>query len=92
VSILVNGIPIDDSQHFSQGDPLAPFAFATITEGLYRVITKVVADGKFKEYKGLGGKFNRRYNFVVRVLLGELWCTKAIQRGFDILYLPHPDK
>lgn len=56
VSILVNGSPIDDSRikrDFRQGDPLVPFVFASIIEGLYRLVTKVVADGKFKEYKGL---------------------------------------
>jgi hypothetical protein len=56
VSILVNSSPIDDSQimrDFRQGDPLVPFAFAAIIEGLYRLVMKVVADGKFTEYKVL---------------------------------------
>jgi len=56
--ILVSGSPIDDDQikqNFRRGDPLTPFAFSAIIEGLYRLVTEVVADGKFKEYKVLTG-------------------------------------
>eukprot|EP00253_Pinus_taeda_P012272 PITA_12272 len=50
-SILVNGapsIPFTPSRGIRQGDPLSPFLFVIIMEGLSRTIAKKKAEGKIK--------------------------------------------
>ncbi|GAU25336.1 hypothetical protein TSUD_375990 [Trifolium subterraneum] len=53
MSILVNGSPTDDfkvGRGLHQGDPLSPFLFLILAEGLTGLMRKVVELGKFRGY------------------------------------------
>lgn len=54
LSVLVNGSPTEEvniKRGLKQGDPLAPFLFLLVTEGLSGLIRKTVSSGKFKGFK-----------------------------------------
>ncbi|PNX80939.1 cysteine-rich receptor-like protein kinase, partial [Trifolium pratense] len=54
MSILVNGSPTYDfkvGRGLRQGDPLSPFLFLIVDEGLAGMMNKAVAIGKFKGFK-----------------------------------------
>ncbi|PNX63709.1 ribonuclease H, partial [Trifolium pratense] len=54
MSILVNGSPTDDfkvGRGLRQGDPLSPFLFLIVAEGLAGMMNKAVDIGKFKGFK-----------------------------------------
>nr|GEV61673.1 RNA-directed DNA polymerase, eukaryota [Tanacetum cinerariifolium] len=51
-SILVNGSPTDEfhvKRGLRQGDPLSPFLFILVMEGLHMVIEKAISTGRFPE-------------------------------------------
>ncbi|PNX66623.1 ribonuclease H, partial [Trifolium pratense] len=53
MSILVNGSPTADfnvGRGLRQGDPLSPFLFLIVAEGLAGLMRKAVELGKFKGY------------------------------------------
>lgn len=53
VSILVNGSPTEEvrlQKGLRQGDPLAPFLFLIVAEGLSSLMCKVVELGSFSGY------------------------------------------
>jgi hypothetical protein len=94
LSVLVNGSPtgeINIQRGLKQGDPLAPFLFLLVVEGLSGVMKKAVDSGIFKGFS-VG-----RIPVVVSHLqyaddtlcIGEasvenLWALKAILRGFEM--------
>jgi len=52
VSILVNGSPTKEfkpKRGLRQGDPLAPFLFLIVVEGLTRLMTNASSAGIFKD-------------------------------------------
>ncbi|XP_058749365.1 uncharacterized protein LOC131622352 [Vicia villosa] len=54
MSILVNGSPTKDfwvERGLRQGDPLSPFLFTLVAEGLAMVVQKAAALGRFEGYK-----------------------------------------
>ncbi|GAU24019.1 hypothetical protein TSUD_328220 [Trifolium subterraneum] len=54
MSILVNGSPTEDfkvGRGLRQGDPLSPFLFLIVAEGLASMMNKVVDVGKFRGFK-----------------------------------------
>ncbi|MCI22150.1 RNA-directed DNA polymerase (Reverse transcriptase), partial [Trifolium medium] len=54
LSVLVNGSPtkeVNISKGLKQGDPLAPFLFLMVVEGLGSVMARAVALGIFKPFK-----------------------------------------
>jgi hypothetical protein len=67
--VLVNGSPTEDfivGRGLRQGDPLSPFLFLIVAEGLAGMIQKTVGIGKFLGYKVCDSlhffKCYRRYN------------------------------
>ncbi|MCH93700.1 LINE-1 reverse transcriptase like [Trifolium medium] len=54
MSVLVNGSPTADfkvERGLRQGDPLSPFLFLIVAEGLAGMMRKAVEIGKFKGYR-----------------------------------------
>lgn len=93
--ILVNGI---SAKYFwverglRQGDPLPPFLFTLVAEGLAVLIQKVAKLGRFERFK-----LNDNLEVWIlqfaddTVLVGSgcwenLWSTKAIFRGFELIF------
>jgi hypothetical protein len=95
MSILVNGSPtreIDIQRGLKQGDPLAPFLFLLVAEGLGGAIRKAVEVGCFKGFMlGSGGLTVSHLQYADDTLcIGEasvqnLWTLKAILRGFEMV-------
>jgi exonuclease III len=94
MSILVNGSPtreIDIQRGLKQGDPLAPFLFLLVAEGLGGVIRKAVELELFKGFLvGNDGITVSHLQYADDTLcIGEasvqnLWTLKAILRGFEM--------
>jgi hypothetical protein len=94
MSILINGSPTDDfkvGRGLRQGDPLSPFLFLIIAEGLTWMMRKSVDIGKFKGYK-----VNANIQFQIlqfaddTILMGEdswenIWTIKSLLRGFELV-------
>jgi hypothetical protein len=94
MSVLVNGSPTEEiciKRGLKQGDPLAPFLFLLVAEGLGGLMRMAVERGRFKPFV-VG-----RSGFPVSILqyaddtlcIGEpsvenLWALKAILRGFEL--------
>ncbi|KAK2396583.1 hypothetical protein QL285_058230 [Trifolium repens] len=54
MSVLVNGSPTGDfvvGKGLRQGDPLSPFLFLLVDEGLFHLMKKVVGSGSFVGFK-----------------------------------------
>jgi hypothetical protein len=93
MSILVNGSPtqeIDIHRGLKQGDPLAPFLFLLVAEGLGGAMRKAVDLELFKEFTvGRRGVVVSHLQYADDTLcIGEasvdnLWALKAILRGFE---------
>ncbi|XP_058783505.1 uncharacterized protein LOC131658199 [Vicia villosa] len=94
MSVLVNGSPTKEfvvERGPCQGDPLSPFLFVIVAEGLKIMVNKAVVNGGF-----VGCYVNNKYfvdvlQFVDDTLLvGDgswkyLWATKAVLRGFEMV-------
>lgn len=53
LSVLVNDSPTRDfhmGKGLRQGDPLSPFLFTLVTEGLSKIVKQVVSNGIFKGF------------------------------------------
>lgn len=94
MSVLGNGSPTTDFQihrGLKQGDPLAPFLFLIVAEGLAGLVYKAVDVGCFK-----GFEVSNTLNFSIlqyanaTILLGNgslenLWSIKTIFRSFEMV-------
>jgi hypothetical protein len=95
MSILVNGSPTEEINiqcGLKQGDPLAPFLFLLVAEGLGGFMRKAVDLHRFHGFHvGRGGVVISHLQYADDTLcIGEatvenLWCLKAILRGFELV-------
>ncbi|MCI72600.1 LINE-1 reverse transcriptase like, partial [Trifolium medium] len=54
MSVLVNGSPTEDfavGKGLRQGDPLSPFLFLIVAEGLTRLMQKAIDNGNYHGFK-----------------------------------------
>ncbi|XP_058784149.1 uncharacterized protein LOC131658919 [Vicia villosa] len=94
MSVLVNGIRTKEfvvEKELRKGDPLSPFLFVIVAEGLKGLVSKAMMVGEFVAF------YTRRACSVDilqfdddTLLLGEgswkqVWVIKAILRGFEIV-------
>ncbi|GKU96367.1 hypothetical protein SLEP1_g9608 [Rubroshorea leprosula] len=95
VSILLNGSPTKEfvmQRGLRQGDPLAPFLFLIVAEGLNGIISLAVAKGLFEGVPIGGGSINISHlQFADDTLLlgiateDNVWTTKCIMRAFELV-------
>jgi hypothetical protein len=94
LSILVNGSPTEEiniQRRLKQGDPLAPFLFLLVVEGLSAAVRTAEERNLFTGFKvGSTGMSVSHLQYADDTLfLGEatvanLWSIKAILRGFEL--------
>ncbi|CAJ2677955.1 unnamed protein product [Trifolium pratense] len=94
MSILVNGSPTEDfkvGRGLRQGDPLSPFLFLIVAEGLTGMMRRAVEIGRFK-----GFQVNDSIQFQIlqfaddTILMGtgiwdNLWSIKVLLRSFELV-------
>ncbi|XP_058742707.1 uncharacterized mitochondrial protein AtMg01250-like [Vicia villosa] len=94
MSVLVNGSPSKEfvvGKGLRQGDPLSPFLFVLVTEGLARLVKKSICNGKYG-----GFAFNARCKMDIlqfaddTLLVGEaswkqIWAIKAVLKAFELI-------
>jgi hypothetical protein len=95
MSILVNGSPtkeINIKRGLKQGDPLAPFLFLLVAEGLGGLMKRAVGLNRFRGFRiGNNGSVVSHLQYADDTLcIGEptlenLWALKAILRGFEMV-------
>ncbi|GKV05043.1 hypothetical protein SLEP1_g17092 [Rubroshorea leprosula] len=95
VSVLVNGSPtrqFNISQGLRQGDPLSPFLFLIVAEGLNGMITTVVQKGLMEgvEVGSKGFKVSHLQFADDTILFGSateqnVWAMKGIMRSFELV-------
>jgi hypothetical protein len=94
LSVLVNNTPtkqVNITKGLKQGDPLAPFLFLLVAEGLGSLMTKAVSLGFFKGFK-LNSDISISHLqyagdtiFVGEACVENLWSMKAILRWFELI-------
>ncbi|GAU45474.1 hypothetical protein TSUD_190930 [Trifolium subterraneum] len=95
MSVLVNGCPSEEiniQRGLKQGDPLAPFLFLLVAEGLGGLMARAVATNRFMGFQiGNNGYNVSHLQYADDTLcIGEatvenLWSLKAILRGFEMV-------
>ncbi|WJX66218.1 hypothetical protein P8452_50797 [Trifolium repens] len=94
LSVLVNGSPTEQvniSRGLKQGDPLAPFLFLLVAEGLGALMSKAVSLGFFKGFKVNPNTLISHLQYVDdTIFIGEacvenLWSMKEILRWFELI-------
>ncbi|GKV29201.1 hypothetical protein SLEP1_g38147 [Rubroshorea leprosula] len=95
VSVLVNGSPtrqFNISQGLRQGDPLSPFLFLIVAEGLNGMITTAVQKGLLEgvEVGSKGFKISHLQFADDTILFGSateqnVWAMKGIMRSFELV-------
>jgi hypothetical protein len=95
LSVLVNGSPTREvkiERGLKQGDPLAPFLFLLVVEGLSLLMSRAVSLGYFKPFdiKNSGIVVSHLQYADDTLFIGEacvenLWCVKAILRCFELM-------
>jgi hypothetical protein len=94
MSVLVNGSPTNEfhvSKGLRQGDPLSPFLFLIVTEGLSGLMRKAVENNLFHGYKVSDNIMFHSLQFADdTIILGEgswdnLWTIKTVLRSFEIV-------
>lgn len=96
VSVLVNGSPCEEfmmTKGLRQGDPLAPFLFLIVAEGLNSLFSKAVSMGRFKGFS-FGGdpdinisilQFADDTVFVGEATIQNVQTIKCILRCFELI-------
>jgi hypothetical protein len=94
LSVLVNGVPTEEisiSKGLKQGDPLAPFLFLLVAEGLGGLMKRAVELQRFKGFSFGGSELVISHLQYAddTLLIGEassenLWAIKAILRAFEL--------
>jgi hypothetical protein len=94
MSVLVNGSPTVDfnvRKGLRQGDPLSPFLFLLVVEGLSALMKKAVDSNLFHGYKVSDNmKFHSLQFADDTILVGEgnwdnLWTIKTVLRSFELV-------
>ncbi|GKU94756.1 hypothetical protein SLEP1_g8202 [Rubroshorea leprosula] len=95
ISVLLNGSPTKEfamQRGLRQGDPLAPFLFLIVAEGLNGIISSAVAKGLFEGVPIGGGGMNISHlQFADDTLLlgiateDNVWTSKCIMRAFELV-------
>ncbi|GKU90763.1 hypothetical protein SLEP1_g4714 [Rubroshorea leprosula] len=95
ISVLINGSPsqqIKMSKGLRQGDPLSPFLFLLVAEGLNGLIMKAISKGLLEGIKvGKGELSISHLQFADDTLImGEakeenIWAVKCIMRSFELV-------
>jgi hypothetical protein len=95
MSVLVNGSPSEEiniQRGLKQGDPLAPFLFLLVAEGLGGLMKKAVDLSRFIGFRIRGGEVmisHLQYAddtlCVGEASINNLWALKAILRGFEMV-------
>jgi hypothetical protein len=94
MSVLVNSSPTNDfkvGRGLRQGDPLSPFLFLIVAEGLAGMMRRAVEIGKFKDFH-----LNHNIQFQIlqfaddTIFMGEsswenIWTIKSLLRGFELV-------
>jgi hypothetical protein len=94
MSILINGSPSEEiniQRGLKQGDPLAPFLFLLVAEGLGGLMKRAVDLGSFQGFRvGSGDVSISHLQYADDTLcvgvasIDNLWTLKAILRGFEM--------
>jgi hypothetical protein len=93
--VLVNGCPTEEiniQRGLKQGDPLAPFLFLLVAEGLGGLMKRAVASNCFNGFR-IGNsdmvvshlQYADDTLFIGEATIDNLWTIKAILRGFEII-------
>ncbi|MCH86516.1 LINE-1 reverse transcriptase like, partial [Trifolium medium] len=99
MSVLVNGSPTEDfvvGKGLRQGDPLSPFLFLIVAEGLTGLMCKAVDNSSFLGYKVSNDISFHTLQFVDdTIIVGEgnwenLWSIKTVLRSFEIVSGANP--
>ncbi|XP_058765404.1 uncharacterized protein LOC131638877 [Vicia villosa] len=93
LSVLVNGSPTTNfmvSRGLRQGDPLSPFLFLLVAEGLAGLMRNAVDFGGFRGFHFSDSIHYELLQFTDDTIIiydgswNNLWCIKAILRGFEL--------
>jgi hypothetical protein len=95
LSVLVNGCPtreVNIARGLKQGDPLAPFLFLLVVEGLGLLMSKAVSIGYFKPFVIKNSEVSVSHLqyaddtlFIGEACVENLWSVKAILRWFELI-------
>jgi hypothetical protein len=94
LSVLVNGSPTEEvniNRGLKQGDPLAPFLFLLVAEGLSALSHRVVSLDFFKGFQVSSevSVFLLQYAddtlFIGEACVENLWAMKAVLRWFELV-------
>ncbi|XP_045821935.1 uncharacterized protein LOC123914805 [Trifolium pratense] len=92
--ILVNGSPTEDfkvGRGLRQGDPLSPFLFLIVVEGLASMMKKAVDVGRFRGFKVNDSLHFQLLQFVEDTIImregrwENFWTIKSMLRGFELV-------
>jgi hypothetical protein len=90
---LVNGSPIVDfnvGNGFRQGDPLSPFLFLIVIEGLAGLMRRAMEGGHFTGYEVCNNLMFHTLQYADdTIIVGEgnwknLWTIKTVLRSFSV--------
>src|SRR3954465_9136575 len=94
MSVLVNGCPTKEfvvNRGLRQGDPLSPFLFVIMAEGLAGLVRKSIEVGDFQSFHINGSCSVDMLQFADDTLIvGEsnwnhVWAIRAVLRGFELV-------
>ncbi|CAI8616877.1 unnamed protein product [Vicia faba] len=94
LSVLVNSSRKKDfpmGKGLRQGDPLSPFLFTLVAEGLEKLLSKAITCGLYKGFRLSNSVEFHMLQFADdTIIIGEgswsnLWSIKAVLRGFELV-------
>ncbi|XP_058768582.1 uncharacterized protein LOC131642338 [Vicia villosa] len=94
MSVMVNGSPTKEfmvERGLRQCDPISPFLFVIIAEGLKVLVNIAVENGDFAGFSCKGGTFIDVLQFADDMILvgngswSHLWAIKSVLRAFELI-------